>query len=132
MMDNMPCGCGTLRTTGVGIWHQVSRRACAEVSAALEVSCGPVLRYQLTRSLPQTCAEVSAAQKFHFSKVKSCSILNAPPELQVLSGAPEKALAESESTVQSSRGAGSIWKYFEAQVKSTGASGRVAHGLRTD
>jgi len=28
------CGCGTLRTTGVSIWHQVSRRTGAEVSAA--------------------------------------------------------------------------------------------------
>jgi hypothetical protein len=48
MIDEMPCGYGTLRTTGVRIWHQVSHRACAEVSAALEVSC-------------RACAEVSAA-----------------------------------------------------------------------
>jgi hypothetical protein len=34
MIDEIPCGCGTLRTTGVRIWHRVSRRACAEVSAA--------------------------------------------------------------------------------------------------
>jgi len=52
MTDKMPCGCGTLRTTGVRIWHQVSCRACAEVSAALEVSCGPVLRSQLLLKSP--------------------------------------------------------------------------------
>jgi len=39
MIDEMPCGYGTLGTTGVRIWHQVSRRACAQVSAALEVTC---------------------------------------------------------------------------------------------
>ena len=48
MIDEMPCCYGTLRTTGVRIWHQVSRRACAEVPTALEVSC-------------RACAEVSAA-----------------------------------------------------------------------
>ena len=52
MTDEMPCGCGTLRTTGVRIWHQVSRRACEEVSAALEVSCAPVLRSQLLLKSP--------------------------------------------------------------------------------
>ena len=50
MIDEMPCG--TLRTTGVRIWHQVSRRACAEVSAAPEVSCGPVLKSQLLSKSP--------------------------------------------------------------------------------
>jgi hypothetical protein len=41
MIDEMPCGCGTLRTAGVRIWHQVCDRACAEVSAALEISRKP-------------------------------------------------------------------------------------------
>jgi hypothetical protein len=48
MFDEMPCGYGTLRTTGVRIQHQVFRRACAEVSAARDVS-------------HRACAEVSAA-----------------------------------------------------------------------
>jgi len=56
-----------------------------------------------SRSLPQTCAEVSAAQKFDYSNSQSRSILNAPPSLQVVSGARENALAESESILQSSR-----------------------------
>jgi hypothetical protein len=51
MIDEMPCGCGTLRTTGVRIWHQVSRRACAEVSAALEVSRRPAQRSQQLQNL---------------------------------------------------------------------------------
>jgi len=64
MINKMPCGCGTLRstavsepllsenhcclsTTAVRIWHKVSDRACAEVSAALKVSRRAALRSQL-------------------------------------------------------------------------------------
>jgi len=36
MIDEMPSGYGSLGTTGVRIRHQVSRRACAVVSAALK------------------------------------------------------------------------------------------------
>jgi hypothetical protein len=50
MIDQMPCG--KLRTTGVSIWHEVSHRACAEVSAALELSCRPVLRSYLLLTSP--------------------------------------------------------------------------------
>jgi hypothetical protein len=41
MINEMPCGYETLKTTGVKIWHQVSHRAFAVVSAALEVSNRP-------------------------------------------------------------------------------------------
>jgi hypothetical protein len=51
MIDEMPCGYGTLRTTGVRIGHQVSRRACAEVSAALEVSRRPAQSSQQLQNL---------------------------------------------------------------------------------
>jgi len=97
MIDEMPCGYGTLRTTGVRIWHQVSRRACAEVSAALEVSHRP----------SQTSQQL---QNLTILIVKSRSIPNAPPSLQVLPGASENALAESDSTLQRSRGS---WKHLE-------------------
>jgi len=73
--DEMCCGCGTLRTTGVRIWHQVSRR--------------PAQRSQLLQNLTILI-------------LKCCSILIAPPSLQVLSGALENALAEAERTLQSS------------------------------
>jgi hypothetical protein len=49
--------------------------------------------------------------------MKSRSILNPPPELQVLSGATENALAESKSILLSSRGA---WEHLEL-VRGTGA-----------
>jgi len=52
MIDEMPCGCGTLWTTGVRIWHQVSCRACAKVAAVLSVSRGLVLRSQLLSISP--------------------------------------------------------------------------------
>jgi hypothetical protein len=38
MMNTLPCGCGTLKTDAVRIWHQVSLGACTEVSTALAVS----------------------------------------------------------------------------------------------
>ena len=80
MLNEMPCGCGTLITTAVRIWHHVSCRAQAEVSAALEVSHRPAQRSHLpsksptdlrrglifSRCLPQTCAEVSALPKFDY------------------------------------------------------------------
>jgi len=99
----MPCGYGTLRTTGVILWHEVSRRACAEVSAALEVSRKPVQR----------------SQQLHNSSilhVKSYSILNPPPSLPVLSEACYNALTEAESTLKSSRGG---WEHLEV-LRSTG------------
>jgi len=72
MIDEMPCGFGTLRTTGVRISHQVSHRACAEVSAAPEVSRRLAQRFQQLQNLTILI-------------VKSCSILNTPPSLQVIS-----------------------------------------------
>jgi hypothetical protein len=89
MIDEMLCGYGTLRTTGVRIRHQVSRRPAQR---------SPQLQY-LTILI-----------------VKFRSILNAPPSLQVFSGARENALAESESTFQSSRGG---WEHLEV-LRSTG------------
>jgi hypothetical protein len=71
MIDEMPYGYGTLRTTGVRIRHQVSRRT-AQRSQQLE---------NLTIVI-----------------VKSRSILNAHLSLQVLSGARENALAQSVNT----------------------------------
>jgi len=102
MIDEMPRSYGTLKTTGVRICHQVSRRARADVSAALEVSCRPAQRSQPLQNLTILI-------------VKSRSILNAPPSLLVLSRECENALAESESTFQSSRGG---WEHLE-ELKST-------------
>jgi hypothetical protein len=83
MTDEMPCGYGTLRTTGVRIRHQVSRRS-AQRSPQLQNLTILIFKFR--------------------------SILNAPPSLQVFSGAHENALAESESTFQSSRGG---WDHLE-------------------
>jgi hypothetical protein len=69
MIDEIACGCGTLRTTGVRIRLQDSHR--------------PVQRS------PQL-------QNWTLLIVQSRSILNAPPSLQVLSPARENALAQSE------------------------------------
>jgi hypothetical protein len=85
MINEMHCGYGTARTTCVRIWHQVSHRAGAEVLADFEVSRTPAQRFQQLEHLAILI-------------VKFRSILNAHPSRQVLSGAGENALAESEST----------------------------------
>ena len=97
MIGEMPCCYWSVRTTGVRIRHQVSRRAYTEVLAALEVSRRPAQRSQQLLNLTLLL-------------VKFRSIPNAPPSLQVLSGARENALAESESTLQCSRGG---WEHLE-------------------
>jgi len=93
MIDEMPCGYGTLRTTGVRIQNQISRR--------------PAQRS------PQRSPQL---QNLTILIVKSRSILNAPPSLQELSGASENALAQSENILQSSRGG---WEHLEV-LRSTG------------
>jgi hypothetical protein len=59
---------------------------------------------------------------------KSRSILNAPPQLQELSGAPENALGAPESTSLSFRRA---WEHLGAPVRLTGVPGRFTYAFRT-
>jgi hypothetical protein len=68
-------------------------------------------------SLPQTWGAVLAAPKFDYSNSQSPSIINEPPSLQVLSGACQNALAESESTVQSSKRG---WEHVEVLRRTGG------------
>ena len=82
--------------------------------------------YSSSRSLPQTCAEVSATPQFQYSNIQSPRILNAPPSLQVLSGARENALAESESTLHNSRGG---WEHLEVP-RSSGEGYRSVWDIR--
>jgi hypothetical protein len=85
-------------------WHVVV--CCAAVSAVYEVPRRAVQRIQ-------------ELQNLIILYVKSCSILNAPPQLQVLPGAPEIALGQSDSTLLSSRG---VWEHLEV-TRSTGEVG---------
>jgi len=82
-----------------------------------------------SRSYPQTCTDLSAAPKVDYARR---SIMNAPSYIQVLWGAPENTLVESQSTLLRARGPASIWKYFKALVWSTWLPGRFACGFRTD
>jgi len=72
-MDEMPSAYGTLRTTASRIRHQVPHRA--------------VQQSQLLQNVTILI-------------VKSRSVLNAPPSMQVRSGARENALDESGSTLR--------------------------------
>jgi hypothetical protein len=67
------------------------------VSAAGDVSRRSAKRFQ-------------EPQKLTLLLVNSLTILNGHPQVQVLSGAFENALAESESTLLSSRG---VWEHLE-------------------
>jgi len=118
MIDEMPCGYGTLRTTGVRIWHQVFHRVYAEVLSALKVSHRPVQRSQQLQNLT-------------ILMVKSCSILDIPRTLQQLSEARENVLALCESTLQSSRGGWEHLEVLKALVRATGVSRRFGYDLRT-
>jgi hypothetical protein len=118
MIDEGPCGYGTLRTTGIRIWHQVSHRACAEVSSFLEVSHTHAQRSQ-------------HVQNFTFQIVKCCSILSATPSLLVLSGACENAHAEFESTLQRFRVGWQDRKVHGSTGRAVRVSGRFASGFRT-
>jgi len=97
MINEMPCGYGTVRTAAVRIEHQVSCRVCAEVLAVLEVDCRPAYWSPQLQNLTILIA------KFR-------SILNTPPLLQMHSGARHNAQGESESTSQSARGG---WEHLE-------------------
>ena len=117
MMDKMPCSYGTVKTTGVRIRNQVSHRAFAEVLAAFEVSrraCAEVLAvFEVSGRPAQWTSQLKNLSILIF---KFCSILNAPPSVQVFSIECETTLVESESTLQSSRGG---WEHLEA-LQSTG------------
>jgi hypothetical protein len=79
------------RSNSVWLWNH--KNHCCENTAS---------------SLPQSCAELhrrsQLLQILTILQVNSCSMLNAPPSLQVRLGAPENALAESDHTLLSSRG----------------------------
>jgi len=119
MIDKMWCGYGTLRTNSVRIWHQVSLRACAEVSAALKVSRRPAQKCQPLRNLTILIVNLVASwMHFHCYRCFQEDMRMLFQSLRALCKAPE--------------GAGSIWKYLEALVRATGVCGRVAYGVWTE
>jgi hypothetical protein len=82
-------------------------QSCAADSTSLDIS----------RRSVQGSQEL---QKLIIFEVKLHSIQNTPPELQVISAAPEHACAASGSTVVSSRG---VWEHPE-KLQSTGVGAR--------
>jgi len=119
MINEMPCGYWTLRTTGVRIWHQVSRRAHAEVSAALKLSHRAVLRSQQLQNLTILIVNLVAFwMNLHHNRCFQEHVRMLMQSLTVLCKAPG--------------GAGSIWKYLEALVRATRLSRRFAFGFQTE
>jgi len=115
----MPCGCLTIRTTAVTIWHQVAHRACTEVSAALEVSSRPVQRSHQLQNLTILIVNLVASW-MHLHNYR-CFQVHLRMLLQSL-----RALCKAPG------GPGSIWKYFEELVRVTRVSRRFACGFQTN
>jgi len=116
MINSMPWGCGTLRSTAVRIWNQVSRRACTEVSVDPEVSCRPAQRSQQLHNLTILIVNLVASW-MHLHNCR-CS----QEHLRMLLQSPR-------AHCTAPGGAGRIWKYLEALVRATGVSGRFACGF---
>ena len=118
MINEMPCGSGTLWSTGVRIWHQVTCRACAEVPAALEISSRPAQRSQQLQNLTILMVNLVASW-LHFHNCR-CFQKHQRMLLQSLA-----------AHCKAPGGPGSMWKYLEAQVRAAGVSGRFARGFWT-
>ena len=119
MIDEMPCGYGTLQN------HWCENMA----PSPLQSLCRGL---SSSRSLPQTCTEVSTAPQCDYSNSQTRTILNAPPSLEVVSGAHENAVAQSESTSPSSRGGWDHLEVFNSTVDRSAVSGGLAYGFRTE
>jgi hypothetical protein len=117
----MPCG--YVRTmTALRIWCQVAHSA-AQWSWPLSMYAIELCSsLSFSGSHLQICAEVSEAPKFDYPR---WNILNAPLSLQVLSEAPENALAVCESTLLTSRG---VWERLEVLRR----TGEVARSVWED
>jgi hypothetical protein len=91
------------------LWWWNSKNHCGENMAPslLQSFCRSL---NSSQSLLQISTEVLAVSWFDYWNSQSRSILNVPPSLQMLSGARENALPESESSFQSSRGG---WEHLE-------------------
>jgi hypothetical protein len=119
MIGEMPCGYGNPKATGVKIWHQVSHRACAAVSAALYVSRRAAQRSQQLQNLTiLILGPVASWMHLHHFRCFEEHMRMLLQSLSALSKAPG--------------GAGSIWKYLEAGVRAARVSGRFAYGFRTE
>jgi len=118
MMDEMPSVHGTLKTTAVGIQLQVSCRA-AQQSQLLSKS----------PTNPRRClsgSEIWLSEKSNlvasWMHLENCRSIQEHLRILLLS-LRELCLAPA--------GPGSIWKYIEALVRSTGVSGTFACSFRT-
>jgi len=119
MIDKIPSGYWTLRTTGVRIWHEVSRTACAVVSSAPKVSCWSAEWSEQLQNLSILIVNLIASwMRLHHYRCCQKQVRMLVHSLRVL--------------FKFSGGAGSIWTYFEVLVRTTRVSGRFAFGFWTD
>jgi len=117
--NKMPWGCETLKITAVRIWHQVSCRACAEVSADLEVFRRPAQRFQQLQHLTILIFNLIV----FWVRLHNCKCFQKHVKMILLS-----LRAHCKAAV----GTGSIWKDLEALVRATAVCGRFECGFLTD
>ena len=119
MIDGTHCAYGTLRITTVRIWHQVSCRAAQQSQLLSKFPAGFVTSLSFSKigisyksNLGADCIHLHHCRCFQ----EHLRILL--QSLRALCLAPGRP--------------GSIWKYVQALLRSTGVSGRFTCGFQTD
>jgi len=119
MIDTRRCGYGTLGTTTVRIWHRVTRRAPQ--------------RSQLRLKSPAAlCRALSSCKRWLFYKSNLVASWMHLHESRCSQEHPRILSQSLRALGLAAGGPGSIWKYLDALVRSTGVSGRFACGSWTD
>lgn len=127
----IPCSCGTLRTTTVRILHQVSFRACVQVSGCLKVTCRFVLWFQVLSKSPANLFRGLSSSKiwlfYHSNRIASgvhhynCRCFQKHLRLRLHS-----------QRIHSNApwGTGSVWKYLELLLGGIGVLGSIGCSFR--
>jgi hypothetical protein len=118
-IDEMLCRYRTLKSTGVKIWHQVSRRACAVVPAALQVPRRPAHHSQQLHNLTILILNLVASWMH-------------PHRFRCFEEHVRMLLQSLRALCKGPGGAGSIWEYLEAVVRATRVSRMFPYGFQTE
>jgi len=130
MVNEIPCGCGTLRSTAVRIWHEVTHRACAEVWAVDDASCRPAQMCPLCPMSPAGLRRGLRSSKIVLSWSSNLGVswmhLH---DCRCYKENLRMLLQSLRAWCTALGGPRSIWRYLEAPARATGESGRFACGF---
>jgi len=119
VIDKMPCGYGTLRTTAVSIWHQVSRRVSQR-------------SHLLSKSPASLCQSLSCLSISHSYKSNIGASWRHVHTCRSFQGHLRLLVHRLRALCLALAGPGRILKYWEALGRSSGMSGRFECGFLTD